>query len=88
MERRPVGTPPAGQILKGLSIDLAQTPHDRTLDVQLDTGVETLRLGGRDYRAAQLGVAARSLDGQSLTEVITALQALASASRIARPCAV
>ena len=80
-ERPPVATPAAGQVLEGLSIDVTQTPRGRTLDFQLIARAETLRLGGRDYRAAQLGVAAESLDGEPLAEVITALQALASAGR-------
>jgi len=86
-ERRPTGSPdrpptaPAGAALHGLAIDLTQTPSDRTLDIQLQARVDDLQLRGQDYRAAQVGISARSLEGESLIDLIEAIQALSSNTR-------
>jgi len=86
-QRLPTGSPgtppatPAGAALHGLVIDLTQTPSDRNLDVQLQARADDLQLRGQDYRTAQIGISARSLDGQSLIDLIEALQTLSSNTR-------
>jgi hypothetical protein len=78
------GTPPAapaGAALHGLVIDLTQTPSDRNLDVQLQAQADDLQLRGQNYRTAQVGISARSLDGASLIDVIEAIQTLSSDTR-------
>ena len=86
-QRLPTGSPdtppaaPVGASLHGLVIDLTQTPSDRTLDIQLQAQVDDLQLRGQDYRAAQVGISARSLDGESLIDLIEAIQALSSSTR-------
>ena len=87
-QRRSTGlpdTPPAVPVgaaaLNGLTIDLTQVPNDRNLDIQLQAQADDLQLRGQDYRKAQVGISARSLDGESLTDLIEALQTLSSTTR-------
>ncbi len=78
------GTPPAapaGAALHGLVIDLTQTPSDRNLDIQLQAKADDLQLRGQQYRTAQVGISARSLDGESLIDLIEALQTLSSTTQ-------
>lgn len=86
-QRRPTGlpdTPPAalaGAALHGLVIDLTQIPNDRNLDIQLQAQTDDLQFRGQDYRTAQIGISARSLNGESLIDLIEAIQTLSSTAR-------
>jgi hypothetical protein len=86
-QRLPTGLPdtpptaPGGAALHGLVIDLTQTPSDRNLDIQLQAQADDLQLRGQDYRTAQVGISARSLHGESLIDLIEAIQTLSSTTR-------
>lgn len=72
-------TPP-GTAIDGLAIQLDQTPRGTLLDLSLDLTAQRLRLGTPDYRDARLRLAARSLDGETLAELIAARRALSAAT--------
>ena len=77
----PPAAPAGAAALNGLTIDLTQVPNDRNLDIQLQAQADDLQLRGQDYRTAKVGISARSLDGESLTDLIEALQTLSSTTR-------
>jgi uncharacterized protein YdgA (DUF945 family) len=71
----------SGLALERLALDLTQTRRARMLGLRLQAQADALRLGGQDYRAARIGLATQSLDGESLAQLITGLRTLSSNTR-------
>ena len=64
--------------LEGLKLSVAQTPQDGRLDLRVEVEADTLGQQGRVYRDARLGFAAAGLDGETLSELAQAHEALSS----------